>query len=72
MLDVLRMGRRQMALLEKRMSALVESGKPGWCWFEAQASLRGLRQLLDDVLVLRMCVQSRIFELEGGAVLAAL
>ena len=72
MLDVLRAGHRQMELLEERMSALVESGKPGWCWFEAQASHRGLSQLLDDLLVLRICVQSRIFELEAGAVLAAL
>jgi hypothetical protein len=49
------------------MLDLVKSSRPSWCWFEKQAALLELRETLDDLRILRMCVQSRIFELEAGA-----
>jgi hypothetical protein len=63
-------GQHEITALQAEMIALVKSSKPNWCWFETHAKLRELREVLDDLRVLRMCVQSRIYELECGAVQA--
>lgn len=60
-------GQLEISTLQSEMVALVKSSKPNWCWFETHAGLRRLREVLDDLRVLRMCVQSRIYELEAGA-----
>ena len=57
----------EITSLQAEMIALVKCSKPNWCWFEKHSKLRELRELLDDLRVLRMCVQSRIYELECGA-----
>jgi hypothetical protein len=60
-------GKLEIASLQAEMVALVKSSKPNWCWFQTHSRLRELRELLEDLRVLRMCVQSRIYELEQGA-----
>jgi hypothetical protein len=52
---------------QRAMLQLARSSQPSWCWFEKQAKLLELRETMDDLRVLRMCVRSRIFELEAGA-----
>jgi hypothetical protein len=64
-------GQLEIQAKQSEMIALVKSSKPNWCWFEAHAAVRELREVLDDLRVLRMCVQSRIYELEAGATQAA-
>jgi hypothetical protein len=65
-------GQIEINTLQSEMIALVKSSKPNWCWFQTHQSLRELREVLDDLRVLRMCVQSRIYELDAGANQAAL
>lgn len=60
-------GQQQIDHLQREMVALVKSSKPNWEWFQTHAALRSLRGILDELRVLRMCVQSRIYELEAGA-----
>jgi hypothetical protein len=62
--------RREAARLQRELIAVVQ--EPGWSWFENRAALLELREAVDDLCVLRMCVQSRIFELEAGLARAAL
>ena len=72
MTRVMREGRRHIEDLESEIETLCDSAQSCWRWVSASAELRELREALDDLLVLRMCMQSRIFELEASAVLAAL
>src|SRR5688500_9167350 len=65
-------GQFEINALQGEMIALVKTSKPNWCWFQTHQSLRELREVLDDLRVLRMCVQSRIYELEAGASQAGL
>ena len=58
---------QQVGALRSEMLNLVKSSQPSWCWFEKQQAMLELREAMDDLRVLRMCVQSRIFELEAGA-----
>lgn len=57
----------EVSAVQRQMLELVKTSKPSWCWFEKQAAMLELREAMDDLRVLRMCVQSRIFELEAGA-----
>ena len=57
---------QQAGALRGEMLDLVKSSQPSWCWFEKQAAMLELREAMDDLRILRMCVQSRIFELEAG------
>jgi len=60
-------GTTQMSELQLEMCQLVKtSHDPTWCWFEKHAATRALAEIVDDLRVLRMCVRSRIFELEAG------
>lgn len=56
----------QVVQIQAEMRALVESSKPNWCWFEKHAAVRQIREVMEDLRVLRMCVRTRIFELEAG------
>ena len=60
-------GQLEINRLQGEMITLVKSSKPNWAWFQTHASLRSLRSILDELRVLRMCVRSRIYELEAGA-----
>ena len=57
---------QQVAAVQREMLHLARSSQPSWCWFEKQAEMLELRETMDDLRVLRMCVRSRIFELESG------
>ncbi len=54
----------QITTLQAEMVALIKSSKPNWCWFQTHATLREIREVMDDLRVLRLCVRTRIFELE--------
>jgi hypothetical protein len=56
-------GRSELVELQRRMCELAESHHPDWSWFQVHARTRELVELLDDLCVLRMCVQSRICEI---------
>jgi hypothetical protein len=56
---------QHVAELQGEMVALIKSSKPNWCWFEKHAAMREIREV-DDLRVLRMCVRTRIYELEAG------
>ena len=58
---------QEVCAVQCAMLALVKSSRPSWCWFEKQAEMLALRETMDDLRILRMCVQSRIYELEAGA-----
>jgi hypothetical protein len=58
---------QQVAEVQRQMLELAKSSQPSWCWFEKQAEMLELRETIDDLRVLRLCVKSRIFELEAGA-----
>jgi DNA repair exonuclease SbcCD ATPase subunit len=57
---------QQIATLQGEMVKLIKSSKPNWCWFRTHAEIREIREVMDDLRVLRMCVRTRIFELEAG------
>ncbi|HEY5948636.1 MAG TPA: hypothetical protein VIV40_24255 [Kofleriaceae bacterium] len=59
-------GQLEVQALQGEMIKLVKTTRPSWCWFEKHAAVRELVELLDDLRVLRMCVRSRIYELEAG------
>jgi hypothetical protein len=58
---------RLVTELRTEMLELVKAETPSWGWVEKQRVMLELREAMDDLRVLRMCVQSRIFELEAGA-----
>jgi hypothetical protein len=64
--------KQQADKLHREMVEVAQSARPDWCWFEKRGEMLELREVMDDLRVLRMCVQSRIFELEAGAALASL
>jgi len=55
-------GRSELNDLQRKMCELARSHRPDWSWFEVHQQTRQLIELLDDLCVLRMCVQSRICE----------
>lgn len=55
-------GRSELNDLQRKMCELVKSHRPDWSWFEVHQQTRRIVEILDDLCVLRMCVQSRIVE----------
>lgn len=55
-------GRSELDDLQRKMCELVESHRPDWSWFKVHQQTRQIVEILDDLCVLRMCVQSRICE----------
>ena len=60
-------GRSELTDLQRKMCELAKSHHPDWSWFEVHQQTREIVEILDDLCVLRMCVQSRICELFATA-----
>jgi hypothetical protein len=57
----------EIAALQARMLDLVRAEPPHPTWLEAQARIRAIRELMDDLRLIRLSAQGRIFEHEAAA-----
>jgi len=68
--EVIVHGQLRVMALRREMIRKARSSTPNWSWFETHAGMHEVREQLDQLALLRMCVDSRIFELETHEVSA--
>ena len=57
----------EIAGIQADMLELVKANPPDRRWYAAQARLHTVRGLMDDLRLVKLCAQSRLFEIEAEA-----